>query len=134
MTNQVTLKTQIIAISSLLILDFIWIVFFIRQRYDKMVKKIQGSEMKVQPGFAVLAYACMVAGMLIFVLPNIKKGHELVDSLKYGATFGFILYGVYDFTAGALIKDWNVALASIDVAWGTFVYFISAYLGTILGN
>lgn len=126
-------QANIIATATLFILDFLWIGLYMGKQYKDQVKKIQKSEMSVRMYFAIFAYSLMAIGLNMFVLPQIRKGHELVDSLKYGLTFGIILYGVYDFTAGAVLKDWDISLAFTDIAWGGFVYFISAYIGSKFG-
>ena len=127
------MKREIIAIAILLILDGIWISAVMGKYYNTMIKKIQGSEMTVNKVCVVLAYSLMVAGLLLFVLPNTKDKKSLLrDSLIYGGLFGIILYGVYDFTAGAVFKDWDMKVAILDVAWGGFVYFISAYLSGLI--
>tara|TARA_B110000008_G_C16807213_1_gene499203 strand:- start:523 stop:909 length:387 start_codon:yes stop_codon:yes gene_type:complete len=126
------LKQSIIATIVLLLADFLWIGLYMNKNYKNQVKTIQGTVMKTNPVFILLAYILMVVGLNIFVLPNIRKGYELEDSLKYGLTFGIVLYGVYDFTSGAVLSKWNKKLAIIDVLWGGFVYFIASYLGSIL--
>lgn len=125
---------NIIATLSLLILDFIWISLYMGKQYQKQITDIQDSKMEVRPLFAFLSYTLMVVGLNFFVLPNIRKGYELKDSLKYGFLFGIILYGVYDFTAGTVLNKWNMNLATIDIIWGGFVYFISAYIGSKVGH
>ena len=125
-------KQSVIATLVLLLADFLWIGLYMGKQYQTQVLSIQGSNMKTNPVFIVLAYLLMVVGLNVFVLPNIRKGHELEDSLKYGITFGIVLYGVYDFTSGAVLTKWNKKLAIVDVIWGGFVYFIASYLGSIL--
>ena len=127
-------KANIIAIVTLLILDFIWIAMYMGNKYQKQITDIQGSKMETKQFQALLAYILMVIGLNLFVLPNIRKGYELEDSLKYGLTFGIVVYGVYDFTAGAVLKNWDTKLALIDVAWGGLVYFIAAYVGSKYAN
>lgn len=127
-------KTNIIATVILLILDFLWIAIYMGNQYQVQIKNIQGEQMKPKLTHAIMAYFLMIVGLNLFVLPNIRKGYELQDSLKYGLTFGIVLYGVYDFTAGAVFKKWNTKLALIDIAWGGFVFFISTYIGTKLGS
>lgn len=126
-------KANIIATIVLFILDFLWIGLYMGKQYENQVRKIQKSEMTVRIYFAIFAYILMAIGLNMFVLPQIRKGHELMDSLKYGLTFGIILYGIYDFTAGAVLKDWDISLAFTDIAWGGFVYFVSAYIGSKFG-
>lgn len=114
----------------LLVLDLVWIYLYMGKQYTNQIQQIQNSKMEVNPYLAVLSYLLMVLGLNMFVLPNIRKDHALEDSLKYGFTYGIILYGVYDFTAGAVLKDWNLRLSIIDILWGGFVYFISSYIAS----
>lgn len=125
-------KQRVISTVILLLADFAWLGLYMNNQYGTLVRTIQGENMKANPVFAVLAYLLMIVGLNVFVLPNIRKGHELEDSLKYGMTFGIVLYGVYDFTAGAVFSKWDKKLAVIDVLWGGFVYFLASYLGSIL--
>lgn len=128
----VDIKQRVISTVVLLFADFVWLGLYMTKQYGTLVRTIQGENMKANPVFAILAYLLMIVGLNVFVLPNIRKGHELEDSLKYGITFGIVLYGVYDFTAGAVFSKWDKKLAVIDVLWGGFVYFLPSYLGSIL--
>jgi len=121
-------KRNLVAIGILLLLDFMWIGLFMGKKYNHMISEVQGSDMKVKLPFVILAYLLMIIGLVIFVLPNIRKKHELQDSLMYGFVFGIVVYGIYDFTAGAIITKWNSKLALIDILWGGFVFGITAYL------
>ena len=127
-------KQNLIAIAVLLILDLLWIYIYMGSQYSSLVQDIQGSEMVVTPWMGALAYLLMVIGLVVFVLPRIRKGHEWEDSLRYGFTFGIVLYGVYDFTAGAVLKNWDRKLAVVDVLWGGIVYLTAAYTGSIIAN
>ena len=115
----------------LLILDFLWIALFMGKKYQQTIPKIQKENLKINQSSALIVYILMIIGLNIFVVPNIRKENRLKDSLIYGFIFGIILYGVYDFTSGVVFKNWNFKLAIIDVIWGGFVYFISAYLGSV---
>ncbi len=125
-------KQRVISTVVLLLADFAWLGLYMNNQYGTLVRTIQGENMKANPVFAVLAYLLMIVGLNVFVLPNIRKDYELEDSLKYGMTFGIVLYGVYDFTSGAVFNKWDKKLAIIDVLWGGFVYFMASYLGSIL--
>ena len=97
-------------------------------KYNILVNKIQSSKMEVKTIYAVFAYSLMLLGLNIFVLPKIDTENvKVLDCLIYGFLFGVILYGVYDFTCAAVLKDWDIKLAFIDVLWGGFVYFISCF-------
>jgi uncharacterized membrane protein len=126
-------KKSIIAIVVLLLADLAWINLYMNKQYEVQVRDIQNSDLKLDTSMALFAYILMIVGLLVFVLPNIRSGHELEDSLKYGFTFGIVLYGVYDFTAGAIFTKWNKKLAVTDILWGGFVYFIATYTASKLG-
>ena len=94
-----------------------------------MIQTVQNSLMEIRSKYAILAYALMVLGMCIFVVPNVKR-RSIQDSILYGGSFGLVVYGIYDFTAAAVLHNWNESLAIIDVLWGIFVYSAAAYAGS----
>lgn len=121
---------NIVATITLLFLDFLWLWLYMGDQYRYMIPKIQGMQMTPKLQYAVLSYVLMVIGLNLFVLPNIRKGHELTDSLMYGFTFGIIVYGIYDFTIGTVLDNWDMGLAVIDILWGGFVYFVATFIGS----
>ena len=124
-----TLKHRLISTTTLLVLDILWITLFMGSRYKIMIKDIQGSSMTTNILYAFIAYTLMVIGLNHFVLPNIDVSNvSLQDCLSYGFIFGIVLYGVYDFTIGAVLKKWDMKLAVTDVLWGGFVYFAASYI------
>lgn len=123
------LKHRLISTTTLLVLDILWITLFMGSRYKIMIKDIQGSSMTTNILYAFIAYTLMVIGLNHFVLPNIDVNNvSLQDCLSYGFIFGIVLYGVYDFTIGAVLKKWDMKLAVTDVLWGGFVYFAASYI------
>ena len=124
-----TLKHRLISTSTLLVLDIVWISLFMKSRYEIMIKNIQGSNMSTNIFYAFIAYMLMVIGLNHFVLPRIDVNNvSIQDCLLYGFLFGIVLYGVYDFTIGAVLKKWDMKLAVTDVFWGGLVYFASCYI------
>ena len=81
---------------TLLILDFAWIYFYMGNHYYKEVKKIQKNNLELRKIYAIFAYILMIIGLNIFVIPKIRPEKRLEDSLKYGFSFGLIIYGIYD--------------------------------------
>ena len=126
-TLQIILLTLVFLIG-----DFIWIYLFMGDKYKKMVPEIQNEELKINLYYGIFAYIFIIAGLIIFVLPKISKENKLRDSFLYGFTYGVILYGVYDLTAGAIFKKWDLKLAIYDILWGGFISFISIYLASLI--
>ena len=108
---------------TMLILDFIWLTMFMSKRYKVMIKDIQGEELKVNMIYAVLVYLLMIIGQQVYIKPLIKSKK---DVLIYGGLFGLIVFGIYDLTAGAVIKKWDLKLAIIDILWGVFLFTVSS--------
>ena len=102
-----------------------WLGGFMAPRYSVMIKNIQGSPMKANMLYAVFAYLLMIVGLQQFVLPNLDfKNITVKDCLKYGFVFGLVVYGVYDFTAAVVFKNWDINLPYY--LWGGVVTFYHA--------
>ncbi len=88
--------------------------------YDNM-KHLIAPELRKLP--AVLAWSIMVLGITQLVLPSVGKNdpNGLNEVTKKGAILGFCLYGVYNMTNMATLKDWSYELAIGDTIWGTIL-------------
>ena len=49
--------------------------------------------------------------------------------MSAAALFGFTVYASYDLTNLALLKNWPISLAVIDIVWVVFISCISAAIG-----
>ncbi len=131
----IELKHRVLSTLTLLILDGLWINYFMKNKYDKMIKKIQNSSIQVKKVFAVASYILMIIGLNLFVLPRLDVNNiNIKDCMLYGFTFGIVLYGVYDFTIAAVLKKWDIGLAYIDILWGGFVYFSACFVLSLINN
>lgn len=115
----------------LLIIDLIWIRFYMQKQYEIMIPRIQGTSLSVNLKYAILSYICLAFSINYFVLPNIKN-NSLKEIISYGFVFGIILYGVYDFTAAAVLKEWDQITMFIDIFWGGILFALTAYLTNVI--
>lgn len=115
---------------SLIALDAIWLYVFMGRRFMSMVERIQKKPTKIRVWAMVGAYAFMVLGHVLFVLPQTKKSQT--SALRTGFVFGVILYGVFELTNAAVFRDWDLRLAFVDIAWGGFVFAVAAWLFSLL--
>lgn len=114
-------KKELVAITTLLVLDLVWLNLYMGPRYQTMIKEIQSEKMIVNTMSAFSAYLLMIIALVVFV---IRKNFTLVEAFL----FGVCLYGVYDFTCGAVFKKWDFNLAIVDIIWGGVVYMTSVYV------
>ena len=89
----------------------------ISSSFGKMIREIQGSEMNIRWNYAIFVYALMVIQIFFFL---IKQGRSLSEAFLLGAT----TYGIFDFTSMALLKNYKLHIALMDMLWGGTLYFI----------
>ena len=89
--------------------------------FQNMVKKIQGTPLKMNLLPTVACYIVLVSSLYYFVI--YKKGSYLDAFL-----LGFFIYAVYETTNMAIFKDWSISVGLIDLTWGGFLFLITTYL------
>jgi uncharacterized membrane protein len=78
---------------------------------------------------ALFVWTLIPIGIIVFVLP---KSKDLKKTVFYGAIYGFIVYGVYDFTNYAILRDYSLIMAIVDLIWGTFLCSLVSGIGKII--
>ena len=112
---------DIILLAVIFVLVDAGFLYLMSNNFQTMVKKIQGSPLKMEllPTFA--CYIVLVSSLYYFVIH--KKGSYLDAFL-----LGFFIYAVYETTNMAIFKDWSVSVGLIDLTWGGFLFLITTYL------
>lgn len=109
---------------SLVVIDLIWLLGIAKNLYREEMGSLMASEPKLLAGLGF--YLLYALGASIFVIiPAISKQSWLY-AVQYGALFGFFCYMTYDLTNLAVIRDFPVRLAFIDIVWGSAVTAASA--------
>lgn len=115
-----------IATVILFVLDFIWLGTIAKDFYRNQLGDMMLVDIKM--GIAAAFYLTYTIGIILFAVKPAIKSQSLVLALGYGALFGFLAYGTYDFTNMATLKDWPVKMSIVDIIWGTSV---SAFTATM---
>jgi uncharacterized membrane protein len=123
------LKNFIITLIVFLGIDFVWLGIVARNFYKK---ELGAFSTTLSLPAAFLAYVLIAAGIVLFVLP--KASGDIVKALLWGAVFGLIAYGIYDFTNLATLKGWSIKMLVVDTLWGVFVCGITSLLATLILN
>ena len=117
---------------SLEIIDLIWLLGIAKNLYRDDMGSLMASEPKLLAGLGF--YLLYALGASIFViLPAISK-QSWIYAAQYGALFGFFCYMTYDLTNLAVIRDFPIRLAFIDIAWGSAVTAFSATIAYWVGS
>ena len=104
----------------LLSLDYVYLTSTINF-YKKLVKDIQGRELKFRRMGAILCYILLIFSIYYFII--LKNGSEL-DAFFLGIS----IYGVFDTTNYAIFDRWNYKAVILDTLWGGILYYTTVRL------
>lgn len=131
------LKLFAVCLVTYLVLDFVWLGFIAKNLYLKYmagIGRIEDGQFQIVYPAGVAVYILMSIGVIVFVLPLITETTSLVSTFLTGALLGLIMYGVYDMTNYATLKDWSLILSAADVAWGSTLSGIVAVVARFAKN
>lgn len=131
------IKVFIIMLIFFLIIDFLWLGvlmggFYIEQ-LGSIARSLDGGFKPLIPA-AVPVYLLIPLGIFYFVLPGVDKEKLTVSSLKRGAVYGLVLYGVYDLTNLSLFNNYPLLMTAVDIFWGIFLCSITSLFGAFIGS
>jgi uncharacterized membrane protein len=122
----------------ILALDAVFL-YTAKDLFARQVMLVQGTAMKVNIPSAAVCYFLIVVGLYYFVLrhiivPNATSTAAAIQTMRLGdgikAAFflGVLVYGVYETTTLAILRNWSPMTAVIDTTWGGTLFALSAYL------
>jgi len=102
-----------------------------------MVMKIQNSKIVmnyISYTAAILAYVFMIIGFLFIIIPRLTNNNssKILQAIRIGGLFGFVVYGIYNTTNLAIFKNYSIKTSIIDTLWGTFVFSFASYIYLLL--
>ena len=101
----------------LLFLDFIYISI-IKTVFENQIADIQRVAMKLNIYGAILCYIFLVGGLNYFIL---MKKRSILDAFL----FGLVIYGVYETTNYAFLKQWKWEIVVADTLWGGILFALT---------
>lgn len=113
--------------SIFLLIDLVWLGFAAKEFYRSNIGTLMADEINIAP--AVTFYLLYIIAIVIFAISPALESGSWHTSLIMGALFGFFAYATYDMTNLAILRDWPISVAAVDIAWGTFLTGLSATAG-----
>ena len=113
-----TIKMAAIGAVAFMVLDGVWLGLLMKTFYrDQLAPIVRLANGGIAPNWpaALVVYALLGTGIAFFVIP---RAPTVPLAAAYGAVFGLVVYGVYDFTNYSTLRQWPLALAVADAAWG----------------
>ncbi|MDO8713871.1 MAG: DUF2177 family protein [Polynucleobacter sp.] len=117
---------------SLIVIDLIWLLGIAKNLYRNDMGSLMASEPKLLAGLGF--YLLYALGTSIFVIIPAVSKQSWIYAVQYGALFGFFCYMTYDLTNLAVIRNFPVRLALVDIAWGAAVTAVSATIAYWVGT
>jgi uncharacterized membrane protein len=113
-----TIKLAALGAVAFMVLDGVWLGLLMKTFYrDQLAPIVRLANGAIAPNWpaAVVVYALLGTGIAVFVIP---RAATVPHAATYGALFGLVVYGVYDFTNYSTLRQWPFVLTLADVAWG----------------
>jgi uncharacterized membrane protein len=104
-------------------IDFFWLLIIAKSFYEK---HLGAFERTLNWPAVILVYLLIPLGIVFFVFP--KADGNLKLALSWGAVYGLIVYGVYDLTNLATLKNWPLTMVIVDTFWGMFVSGLTSFI------
>ena len=114
------LKNLIIIAVIFLALDAIYLFSF-KDLTLPMIYRIQKTELKTRIEPIIGCYILLIFGLYYFI---IRKRAEPLDAFL----LGFVIYGVYETTNYAILKDWSPLVVVMDSIWGGLLFMITTII------
>jgi len=105
-------------------LDVLYLGFIRKNDMESYFQKFGGYHKHIII-YGLIAWALLAIGTQYFA---IDASNDKQSALFKGALLGLVIYGVYDFTNIATIKGWTHSFLIQDIAWGTFLCGLIAYI------
>ncbi|CAN5902415.1 DUF2177 family protein [soil metagenome] len=112
---------------TMFVLDIAWLGLVAKSLYAREMGTLLRPDIQWLP--ALLFYTLYVAATVVFVVLPAAEQHSFVRALLMGAFFGVAAYATYDLTSLALIRDFPVRIAVVDMIWGMVLTAVSSSVG-----
>src|SRR5438270_519514 len=121
-----TIKLAALGAVAFMVLDGVWLGVLMKNFYrDQLAPIVRLANGGISPNWpaALVVYVLLGTGIALFVIP---RASTISSAAGYGALFGLVIYGVYDFTNYSTLRQWPFVLALADVAWGATASALAA--------
>ncbi len=113
-----------------LLIDIVWLAKVAPNFYKSNIGHLMAGKVDFVP--AIIFYIVYIIALLVFVINPAVASESIVKALYLGALIGFAMYGTYDLTNMATLKDWPLLVTVVDLIWGTFITSSTSVVSTFL--
>ena len=114
------IKEYLLTSLILLGLDFIYLSLT-KKYFNDQVQLVQGTPIKLNIIATIACYILLSMGIFYFI---ITKNFSYFESFY----LGIFVYGVYDLTTMAILKNWKWNTVVMDTLWGGTLFVLVKFL------
>ena len=121
-----TIKLAALGAVAFMALDGVWLGVLMKNFYrEQLAPIVRLADGGIAPNWpaAFVVYVLLGTGIALFVIPSTST---VPPAAGYGALFGLVVYGVYDFTNYSTLRQWRFVLTLAEVAWGAATSAVAA--------
>ena len=96
--------------------------------WNKLLTRIQGSPISIKAVPFIGVYSLMIYGWYYFIYKQYYIHKSINLATKNALILGLVIYGVFDLTNMAIIKEWDIKYVIMDILWGGFLFSAVTYL------
>jgi uncharacterized membrane protein len=111
------IKTLILTGLVMLSLDAIYLSAM-RDIFEIQIAAVQRVALQFRPLGAVICYILLISGLYYFIL---RTRRPISDAFF----LGIVIYGVYESTTYALLKQWKLKTLIMDTLWGGILFALT---------
>jgi uncharacterized membrane protein len=114
-----TIKTLLLVGVIMLVLDALYLTTFTKM-FELQIASVQRVSLQFRTLGAIMCYALLISGLYYFILKNRR-------SVTDAFLLGILIYGVYESTNYAILKQWKWEMVAIDTLWGGILFALTTY-------
>lgn len=126
------LKLFLVSLATFFALDLLWLGVVAKGFYREQMASLLRPDVQWLP--AVAFYLIFVAALVVFVTQPALERQSVGRAALYGAFFGLATYAAFDLTSLALLRDFPVRVAVVDLIWGATLSATVATVGFLAGR
>lgn len=114
------LSTILLIMVIMVLLDSVYL-YFTKSIFGELVAKIQRTAMQLRLEGAIIVYILLAVGLYYFI---VKPGLSAWEA----GLLGLVIYGTFDFTNYAMLKNYDLKIAIMDTVWGSLLFALTTLI------
>ena len=115
----IAIKTAFISTFLLVLIDSIYLTY-VGNYFNNQIQSIQSSPLKLNLRGALIAYIFLTIGLNYFIVQRREPWYNAF-------LLGIVIYGVYEGTNYAILKNWSIYTVILDTLWGGILFGLVTY-------